>query len=284
MERLREALKKIGNSRIGIIGFPYDENSSFMRGPAQAPEMIRQAFQSDSTNRWTESGIDLRRDTILFDAGDLEIGSNDDVEGAIEKAISLLLEHGLKPISLGGDHSITYPIIRAFSKQFQKLNILQFDAHPDLYDEVQGNRYSHGSPFARIMEEGLVDRLVQVGIRTMTGHQRKQADKFGVEVVEMRHWRDDLGFKFDSPVYISFDLDVLDPAFAPGVSHHEPGGFSTRQVLQIIQTLKGQITGADIVEFNPRRDPLGITAMGCAKILKEIAAKIMTSDKNRKGD
>lgn len=284
MERLREALKKIGNSRIGIIGLPYDENSSFMRGPAQAPEMIRQAFQSDSTNRWTESGIDLRRDTILFDAGDLEIGSIDDVNGAIEKAISLLLEHGLKPISLGGDHSITYPIIRAFSKQFQKLNILQFDAHPDLYDEVQGNRYSHGSPFARIMEEGLVDRLVQVGIRTMTGHQRKQADKFGVEVVEMRHWRDDLGFKFDSPVYISFDLDVLDPAFAPGVSHHEPGGFSTRQVLQIIQTLKGQITGADIVEFNPRRDPLGITAMGCAKILKEIAAKIMTSDQNRKGD
>lgn len=284
MERLREALKKIGNSRIGIIGLPYDENSSFMRGPAQAPEMIRQAFQSDSTNRWTESGIDLRRDTILFDAGDLEIGSIDDVNGAIEKAISLLLEHSLKPISLGGDHSITYPIIRAFSKQFQKLNILQFDAHPDLYDEVQGNRYSHGSPFARIMEEGLVDRLVQVGIRTMTGHQRKQADKFGVEVVEMRHWRDDLGFKFDSPVYISFDLDVLDPAFAPGVSHHEPGGFSTRQVLQIIQTLKGQITGADIVEFNPRRDPLGITAMGCAKILKEIAAKIMISDQNRKGD
>lgn len=284
MERLREALKKIGNSRIGIIGFPYDENSSFMRGPEQAPEMIRQAFQSDSTNRWTESGIDLRRDTILFDAGDLEIGSIDDVNGAIEKAISLLLEHSLKPISLGGDHSITYPIIKAFSKQFQKLNILQFDAHPDLYDEVQGNRYSHGSPFARIMEEGLVDRLVQVGIRTMTGHQRKQADKFGVEVVEMRHWRDDLGFKFDSPVYISFDLDVLDPAFAPGVSHHEPGGFSTRQVLQIIQTLKGQITGADIVEFNPRRDPLGITAMGCAKILKEIAAKIMISDQNRKGD
>jgi agmatinase len=284
LERLREALKKIGNSRIGIIGLPYDENSSFMRGPAQAPEMIRQAFQSDSTNRWTESGIDLRRDTILFDAGDLEIGSNDDVEGAIEKAISLLLEHGLKPISLGGDHSITYPIIRAFSKQFQKLNILQFDAHPDLYDEVQGNRYSHGSPFARIMEEGLVDGLVQVGIRTITGHQRKQADKFGVEVVEMRHWRDDLSFKFDSPVYISFDLDVLDPAFAPGVSHHEPGGFSTRQVLQIIQTLKGQITGADIVEFNPRRDPLGITAMGCAKILKEIAAKIMTSDQNRKGE
>lgn len=284
MERLREALKKIGNSRIGIIGLPYDDNSSYMRGPAQAPEMIRQAFQSDSTNRWTESGIDLRRDTILFDAGDLEIGSNDDVEGAIEKAISLLLEHGLKPISLGGDHSITYPIIKAFSKQFRKLNILQFDAHPDLYDEVQGNRYSHGSPFARIMEEGLVDRLVQVGIRTMTDHQRKQADKFGVEVVEMRHWRDDLGFKFDSPVYISFDLDVLDPAFAPGVSHHEPGGFSTRQVLQIIQTLKGQITGADIVEFNPRRDPLGITAMGCAKILKEIAAKIMISDQNRKGD
>ena len=127
------------------------------------------------------------------------------------------------------------------------------------------------------MEEGLADRLVQLGIRAMTGHQRKQADKFGVEVVEMRNWRDDISFEFDSPVYISFDLDVLDPAFAPGVSHHEPGGFTTRQVIHIIQTLKGRIIGADIVELNPERDPLGISAMGCAKILKEIAAKILAS-------
>ena len=276
MERLIKSLEKLEKSRIALIGFPYDENSSFMRGPAQAPELIRQAFHSDSTNRWTESGIRLRRDTMLFDAGDVEVGSVGDVNRTIEMAISLLLEHGLTPISLGGDHSITYPIIRAFRQKFDTLNILQFDAHPDLYDEVHGNRYSHGSPFARIMEDSLADRLVQVGIRTMTGHQSRQADKFEVEVIEMRHWRDEMIFEFDAPVYISVDLDVLDPAFAPGVSHYEPGGFTTRQVIQIIQTLKGQIIGGDIVEFNPERDALGITAMACAKILKEIAAKIPT--------
>ncbi len=284
MERLKKSLEKLEKSRIALIGFPYDENSSFMRGPAQAPELIRQAFHSDSTNRWTESGIRLRRDTMLFDAGDLEVDSVDDVNGTIEMAISLLLKHGLTPISLGGDHSVTYPIIRAFSQRFDTLNILQFDAHPDLYDEVYGNRYSHGSPFARIMEDGLADRLLQLGIRTMTGHQNRQADKFEVEVIEMRHWRDDMIFEFDAPVYISFDLDVLDPAFAPGVSHHEPGGFTTRQVIQIIQNLKGQVIGGDIVEFNPKRDALGITAMVCAKILKEIAAKILTSAKHLQGD
>ena len=136
MEGLKESLKEIGKSRIALIGFPYDENSSFLRGPAQAPKLIRQAFHSGSTNRWSEAGIDLRKDSVLFDAGDLDVAPVADVNSEIEVAISLLLDHGLTPISLGGDHSITYPIIRAFAKQFQGLNILQFDAHPDLYEEV----------------------------------------------------------------------------------------------------------------------------------------------------
>jgi arginase family enzyme len=152
---------------------------------------------------------------------------------------------------------------------------LHFDAHPDLYDEFLGNRHSHASPFARIMEEGLAKRLVQVGIRTVNGHQREQAERFGVEFVEMRNWRDDLTLDFDSPVYISFDLDALDPAFAPGVSHREPGGLSTRQAIGVIQRLRAKVVGADIVEFNPRMDPAQITAVVCAKLLKEIAAKML---------
>ena len=277
MKTLQEALKNAGNSSIAVIGFPYDENSSFMRGPAQAPEKIRHAFQSDSTTRWTESGTYLGEDSVLFDAGDVELGSVGDAIGAIEKATTLILKKSLSPLCLGGDHSITYPIIKAVTRKFTKLSILHFDAHPDLYDEVYGNRYSHGSPFARIMEDCPVERLVQVGIRSMTGHQGEQAAKFGVEVIEMRHWRDDMDLEFESPVYISFDMDVLDPAFAPGVSHHEPGGLSTRQVIQMIQNLRARVIGADIVEFNPRRDPSGITAMASAKILKEIAAKMIES-------
>jgi agmatinase len=194
---------------------------------------------------------------------------------AIGQSISSLLSRGLRPLSLGGDHAITYPIIKAFARKYPKLSILHFDAHPDLYDEFQGNRYSHACPFARIMEEGLVKRLVQVGIRTINGHQREQVERFGVEVIEMKDWRDNLHLVFDSPVYISFDLDGLDPAFAPGVSHREPGGLSMRQAIDLIHRVNAPVVGADIVEFNPRMDLSGVTAMVCAKLIKEIAAKML---------
>jgi arginase family enzyme len=152
---------------------------------------------------------------------------------------------------------------------------LHLDAHPDLYDELEGNRYSHACPFARIMEEDLVVRLVQVGIRTMNPHQRAQAERFGVEVIEMRDWPPGPVFDFDGPVYLSLDLDVLDPAFAPGTSHHEPGGLSTREVLGLVQNLRAPIVGADIVELNPVRDPVGITAMAAAKLMKEVLALML---------
>ncbi len=260
-----------------MIGFRFDENSSFMRGAAEAPPLVRAALYSDAANRWSESGLDLGAESVLFDAGDIEPSADEEMNSRIERSISELLDRGLKPISLGGDHSITVPIIRAFNRKYDRLNILHFDAHPDLYDEFQGNHYSHASPFARIMEEKLAQRLVQVGVRTINGHQREQAARFGVEVVGMKTWRDDLVFEFDSPVYISFDLDALDPAFAPGVSHREPGGLSTRQAIKVIQNVKGRVVGADIVEFNPRMDPLNITATVCAKLLKEIAAKMLES-------
>ncbi|HEY7545492.1 MAG TPA: arginase family protein, partial [Blastocatellia bacterium] len=108
-----------------------------------------------------------------------------------------------------------------------------------------------------------------------SGHQREQIARFGVEIHEMKNWRDDIKLEFDSPLYISFDMDGLDPAFSPGVSHPEPGGLTTRQAVGAIQTVKACVVGADIVEFNPARDPSGITAMVCAKLLKEIAARIL---------
>src|SRR5690606_28940578 len=114
-------------------------------------------------------------------------------------------------------------------------------AHADLYDDFEGNPHSHASPFARIMEHRLAKRLVQVGIRTLNPHQREQAKHFGVEIIEIKDWNDNQTFSFEGPLYISLDMDALDPAFAPGVSHHEPGGFSTRQVLNIIQNLKANI-------------------------------------------
>jgi arginase len=261
--------------KLAIIGIRYDENSSFTKGAADAPPQIRAALRSDAWNLTSENGTDLSGDSIFFDAGDIEPVAGSEMSALIENSVHTLIADGLMPISLGGDHSITYPIVKAFARKYKDLSILHFDAHPDIYDNFQGNRNSHASPFARIMEDGLVKRLVQVGIRTFTEHQREQVRKFGVESIEMRNLIGNMQLEFDGPVYISFDIDALDPAFAPGVSHREPGGLSTRQAIDLIQRLKGKVVGADIVEFNPRMDPLHITGTVCAKLFKEIAAKML---------
>jgi arginase len=262
-------------AKLALIGIRYDENSSFTKGAADAPPQIRAALRSDAWNLNSENGTDLSGESTFFDAGDIEPVPGSDMITLIDNSVSTLLSDGLAPISLGGDHSITYPIVRAFARKYNNLSILHFDAHPDLYDSYQGNRNSHASPFARIMEQRLVKRLVQVGIRTFTTHQREQVKKFNVESIEMHNLATNLRLEFDTPVYISFDIDALDPAFAPGVSHREPGGLSTRQAIDLIQRLKGQVVGADIVEFNPRMDPLHITGTVCAKLLKEIAARMI---------
>jgi arginase len=186
-----------------------------------------------------------------------------------------MLAEGCRPVSLGGDHSITYPIVKAFARKYPELTIFHFDAHPDLYDEFEGNRLSHACPFARIMESGLAKRLVQIGIRTMNGHQREQARRFGVEVVEMQSLPAHDPLKAAGPIYISFDMDVLDPAFAPGVSHREPGGVSVREAIAHLHAIEGEIVGADVVEYNPVRDLGDMTATVAAKIVKEILGKMI---------
>ena len=122
----------------------------------------------------------------------------------------------------------------------------------------------------RSMEAGLAKRLVQVGIRTMNRHQQEQAKRFGVEVVEMRGLPAHEKLKAEGPVYITFDMDVLDPAFAPGISHREPGGMSVREAIAHLHAIEGEIVGADLVEYNPVQDVAGMTATVAAKILKEI--------------
>jgi agmatinase len=259
-----------------ILGIPFDANSSWLRGAAGAPPIIRVAFRSDSSNSWTETGVDLSAEGAYCDAGDLKF-TFEEPFAAIEHRVGELLDKGLRPVSLGGDHSVTLPIVRAFGKRIPGLTILHFDAHPDLYDELEGNRLSHACPFARIMEEGAAKRLIQIGIRSMTGHQREQAKKFGVEVVEMRHLPALDRVKVEGPIYISFDMDALDPAFAPGISHREPGGMSVREAIAHLHAITGKIAGADIVEFNPAQDSTQITAMVAAKLLKEILGKMIES-------
>ena len=265
-----------GPARVALLGVAYDGSSSYRRGAANAPPLIREALWSEAGNSWSEGGIDLR-DANVEDDGDLVFGigeSPERVREMIEAALDLIGHSGRRPLVLGGDHSITYPALRGFRRHHPRLSILHIDAHGDLYDEFEGDRYSHACPFARIMEEGLADRLVQVGIRTMNAHQREQAQRFGVEVIEMRDW-DGRRLAFDTPVYLSLDLDGLEPGLAPGVSHREPGGLSIREVLAIIQRLEAPLVGADLVEFNPEMDPSGLTAAVCGKLVRELAAKML---------
>jgi agmatinase len=262
------------NAKIGLLGIAYDESSSYKRGAASAPPKIREAFFCDSSNLWTENETYLGADGIFADAGDIS-PTRENMVGEVEGAAKRILAAKLKVFALGGDHSITYPLVKAAASFHAGLSILHFDAHPDLYDNFENNPYSHASPFARIMESGLARRLVQVGIRTINGHQREQAKRFGVEVLTMQNWRDVFNIQFDSPLYVSFDMDCLDPAYAPGISHREPGGLSTREALSVIQSLRVDIVAADLVEFNPTQDVSGMTGMVCGKLFKEIVVKML---------
>ena len=278
MKKLFEIKEPIRKGDLVIYGCPLDDNSSFLRGASLAPPLMREAFFSPSANTCAENGMDLGKEDRLVDAGDIKFTEKLDKFKEIEKFTENILNAGAIPFCLGGDHSITYPIIKAVSGKFPEINILHLDAHPDLYDEFEGSRISHACPFARIMEEGLAGDLLQVGIRTMVPHQREQAERFGVRVIEARHFTSKTVCDLSGPIYLSLDMDVFDPAFAPGVSHHEPGGLSSREVLNFIQQIPVPVIGADIVEFNPTRDPSGITAMLAGKMMKEIIAQIITND------
>lgn len=255
-----------------LIGVPYDGGSSFRRGAAEAPPLIREALASPAGNPYSERLVRVVPGETYEDAGDVAVPGADP-RRLIELRFSELARARRQFVALGGDHSITYPIMRGLVSSQLALTVLQIDAHPDLYDEFDGDRYSHACPFARIMEERLCARLVQVGIRAMTTHQREQAQRFGVEQIGMNAWSDGIRPEIIGPWYLSLDLDGLDPAFAPGVSHPEPGGLSVREVLALLESIDAPLVGADIVELNPRQDVSSLTAAVAAKLVKELLGR-----------
>jgi agmatinase len=264
------------NMKVGVLGIPYDANSSFAKGASQAPAAIFEVIDKGSLNKTSENGILLEWGANITKLPNVAIKSPDDFVDGIECAVKSALKDGYKVLSLGGDHSVTYPIIRAFHAHYGAVNIVHFDAHPDLYNEFKGNRYSNACPFARIMEEGLAKSLHQFGIRTMNAHQAQQAAKYGVKVNTMLNWPTQPPH-LEGPIYISIDIDALDPAFAPGVSHREPGGLTTRDIINFIHALKGNVIGVDIVEYNPQKDIDNMTAYVGAKLVKEAAGKLLSN-------
>src|ERR1022692_85864 len=221
---------------IKVLGIPYDANSSFLKGASLAPQRIRLMGKEGSANSFSENGTEIIEGNCYRDQGDI---SFEDIHPAkafekIKATVSSSIADDTKLFCFGGDHSVTFPVVDAFTDKFEKLNVLHLDAHADLYDNFDDNPFSHASPFARIMEKGKVNSLTQVGIRTLTTHQKNQAERFGVAIIGMKNFSMDFIHKLKPPLYLSLDLDVLDPAFAPGPSHHEPGGLSTRDVIIII--------------------------------------------------
>lgn len=265
--------------RLTLLGIPNDDNSSYLKGSAEAPALIRRELHSDAYSIWSETGVDLGVPGRLVDRGDIDFDGDGDPWDAIEREVGRALASGDPLICLGGDHAITHPIVRAVRRRHSRLTIVHVDAHADIYHAYQGNQRSHASPFARIMEEGLADRLIQVGLRTINDEHRAQFERFGVEVVTAAEWGAQLRLRIDTPIYLSIDMDGIDPAHAPGVSHREPGGPSLRQVIDLIQNLTQPIVAADIVEYNPSRDIADLTAVAAAKLVKEVGGKMLGGDR-----
>ncbi|UVO53264.1 arginase family protein [Sphingomonas sp. SUN039] len=261
---------------VALIGAPTDCHSSFIRGAALAPAAIRAALSSDHGNAAAESGVELGIDLQIDDRSDVPLAdtlaSTATDDALLFNAVIDAMAANAMPLVLGGDHAITVPVVAALDTAHGPLTILHFDAHPDLYDSYGDDPRSHASPFARILEAGHAKRLVQVGIRTLNRHCREQAARFGVEVIEMRHFSVDAVPILDGPLYISIDMDGFDPSVAPGVAHLEPGGLTVREVLAVLDRQTAPLVGADIVELCPPRDPTGVTAILAAKLVRELAA------------
>lgn len=173
-----------------LLGVCWDENSSFMRGPAEAPPAIRAALHSGSANLTAESGVDFGDNPRFVDAGDMVIEEGAAAFMGIEQGVKTVVGAGALPLILGGDHAISYPVFRAVAGRYGPgtVSILHFDAHPDLYDVFEGNRLSNACPFARILEEGLAKRLVQVGIRCLNAPSKNRPGASACKCMKPRRW------------------------------------------------------------------------------------------------
>lgn len=280
-----DLLKEPASQCLVFLGLPTDQNSSFMRGPAWAPPVVCAALGCCSESHFSGVEVDVVSALVEGYAGDVHLDDDCTTESRerdraeICRAAQALTRNGAALLCVGGDQSVSFPLVEALSRRAPNLHILHFGASSNLYDSP-GNPFSHRSPFARILERGLAVRLVQLGVRTMDRHEHDQVRRFGnVEVVTVFQWPASpglLAFPANASLYISIGLDALDPAFAPGVSQQKPGGLSTRELLAALRSVKapGGILGGDVVEYNPMRDLGGATAMVAAEVLKELAQLI----------
>jgi arginase len=260
--------------RLALVGLPDDSQSTYRKGPSTAPSRIRSAYNGDCYNSSTELGVDLTGS--LFDAGDLLSGANwQETAAAYETMTRELLAEGKVPFFLGGDHAVTVPVVAAFAEIGRPIHVIQLDAHCDLYREYRGSRTSHACVAARLLEMDHIASITQIGIRTLNKEQRavSEAEAERVFIHEARHCKTMMPkldyLDAESNVYVTLDLDGLDPAYAPGVSHPVPGGLTTRQVLDVLHEANWNLVGMDVVELNPEQDIHDLTAVLAGRLLHE---------------
>ncbi len=270
---------------VCFVGVPFDLGTSNRSGTRLGPRQIR--AESALIRPYNMATRAAPFDSLrVADVGDIAINpySLHDSIARIEDGASALINKGCRPIALGGDHTITLPLLRAMHQRHGKVGLIHVDAHSDINDTMFGEKIAHGTPFRRAVEEGLLDchRVAQIGLRG-SGYTAEDFDwsrEQGFRVVPAEEcWfkslaplmREVVAHVGSGPVYLSFDIDGIDPAFAPGTGTPEVGGLTTPQALEIIRGLRGlNLVGADVVEVSPPYDPYGTTAVLAANLAFEM--------------
>ncbi len=279
---------------IGIIGIPYDGGLTCRTGARYGPREVR---NQSSIMRAINVATDVRPYELrrVADLGDVRFTNMFNLDSAyqdIERHYTRIARSNVLPLSVGGDHSVTYPILKALRQRYEEpLAIIHVDSHTDTWGEFQGSKYHHGAPFRLATEEGLIDpkKTVQIGIR---GGQNftdglEYSEEKGMRVITIEEF-DDLGWRAvaeeakalvgTSPVYFTFDIDGLDPVYAPGTGTPEAGGITMREAQRMIRMLSGlNYAGGDMVEVAPSLDPSGTTALNGATILFEMLCVMAAS-------
>lgn len=274
---------------VAIVGAPFDTGVTYRVGARFGPAAVREMSAMLRTYH-PSLDVDVYDVLSVVDYGDLPVlpGYIEDSLTNIAEGLKPLLTRDIVPLVIGGDHSITLAELRAVAHRYGPVGFVQFDSHTDTWDEYWGKKYTHGTPFRRAIEEGLIDtrHAIQVGMRgSLYGPEDiEQSRELGFEV-----WTTDdvrragLGAVMEAvrrrvgsaPIFVSFDIDFLDPAYAPGTGTPEVGGFSTREAQELLRGLAGvEIVAADVVEVLPAHDVSGITALAAANILFELLAVI----------
>jgi len=274
-----------GADTLVVVGIPWDATASYRRGAAAAPRAIRTATDSALYNRYSERGVDLAGLWRVCDHGNVRRARTaSSLRRSVEVTMKLHDHRNQRTLFLGGDHYVTYPAFEVAAESGGRpLSLLYFDAHPDLYESYEGSLHSHATVVSRILENTKTSsgKVCYVGIRASTKEQDNRIQQLGLTKLTS-HDVDTKGCEeisssaksllADEPVYLSIDLDCLDPAYAPGVANPQPGGLSTRQLFDILHGLDGlRVVAADIVEYSPNCESNAkTTGFTAAVLIKEI--------------